>query len=517
MRNLSAHLFTPINASSIAFFRIAFGGILLWKTFDYFDQGRITRYWVQPSFNFKYSWFPWVTALPGDGMLYLFYGLGVLAFFVMVGFLYRPSVFLMGLGLAYTFLLEEARYLNHDYLVILLCLLLTFIPAHRHFSVDARLFNKGQPSELPAWCLWLLRFQIGVPYFFGGVAKLNADWLQGEPMRLWLSRRTQFPLIGPLFTEEWFVYLATYGGLLLDLLAVPLLLWSRTRPYTFAALVLFHFTNSRWFSIGIFPWLMIAATTLFFPPDWPIRLWQALKRHPLSTAVPSLVSGVLVAITGAWFYEQVDLPVLLVGFIAGTLIMATLLKLLEADTSRLEPPPKKSLPLPLRRQIVIGLLTLWVTVQVLLPFRHLIIPGDPSWTEEGHRFAWHMLLRTKQGTLNYLVSDPSTGQRTEIDPSIILAEWQISRLDGNPHMIHQFAHYIAKKFAEDGFESVEVRAIAEASLNGRDPQFLVSPTVNLAAEPLGQWHAEWIEALTQPLKRELTTESLSPSQKEQSD
>lgn len=515
MRKVTTHLFTLVDASSLAFFRVAFGGILLWKTFDYFDQGRITRYWVEPSFNFKYSWFPWVTALPGDGMLYLFYGLGVLAFLVMVGFLYRPAVFLMGLGLTYTFLLEEARYLNHDYLVILLCLLLTFIPAHRRFSVDARVFGKEKPNEVPAWCLWLLRFQIGVPYFFGGVAKLNADWLQGEPMRLWLSRRTAFPLIGQLFTEEWFVYLASYGGLLLDLLAVPLLLWSRTRSYTFAVLVLFHFTNARWFSIGIFPWLMIAATTVFFPPDWPIQLWRTLRHHPLGVAVPSLISGILVALTGAWFYEQLDLPVLLVGFVAGTLLIASLLKPLNF-VAGLES-TRETRSVPIRQQLVIGLLTLWVTVHTLLPLRHLIIPGDPSWTEEGHRFAWHMLLRTKQGTLSYLVSDPATGQRTEIDPSIILSDWQLRRLDGNPHMIHQFAHYIAQKFAEDGFENVEVRAIAQASLNGRDPQFLVSPTVNLAAEPLSQWHAKWIEPLEQPLKKRTSAENLSRAEKEQGD
>ena len=29
----------------------------------------------------------------------------------------------------------------------------------------------------PRWYVWLLRGQLGVVYFFAGVAKLNADWL----------------------------------------------------------------------------------------------------------------------------------------------------------------------------------------------------------------------------------------------------------------------------------------------------------------------------------------------------
>ncbi len=73
--------------------------------------------------------------------------------------------------------------------------------------------------------LWLLRIIVGVPYFFGGIAKINEDWLSGRPLDSWLAERADtFPILGQFFTETWFVYFFAYSGFLLDLLAVPFLL-----------------------------------------------------------------------------------------------------------------------------------------------------------------------------------------------------------------------------------------------------------------------------------------------------
>ena len=52
-----------------------------------------------------------------------------------------------------------------------------FIPAHRKFSVDAMLRPSLTTEFAPAWSLWVLRAQMGLVYFFGGIAKLNGDWL----------------------------------------------------------------------------------------------------------------------------------------------------------------------------------------------------------------------------------------------------------------------------------------------------------------------------------------------------
>ncbi|MDF2697959.1 MAG: Vitamin K-dependent gamma-carboxylase, partial [Labilithrix sp.] len=47
---------------------------------------------------------------------------------------------------------------------------------------------------MPAWVLWLVRFQIGLVYFYGGVGKLETDWLfRAMPLRIWLAANGDFP------------------------------------------------------------------------------------------------------------------------------------------------------------------------------------------------------------------------------------------------------------------------------------------------------------------------------------
>ena len=127
-------------------------------------------------------------------------------------------------------------------------------------------------------------------YVYGGVAKLNGDWLHGEPMHTWLLERASSPLIGLIVRHGWGLAIFSYGGLFFDICVVPGLLWKRTRPYAFCVAVMFHIVNSQLFNIGIFPWMMIAATTLFFDADWPRRICcerrQASATPRASTPAP---------------------------------------------------------------------------------------------------------------------------------------------------------------------------------------------------------------------------------------
>ena len=205
-----------------------------------------------------------------------FFVLGLAAACVMVGFLYRIAAPVFFLAFTYSFLLDQTRYLNHFYLVCLISFLMCFLPAERAFSVDALLRRKIRSDVVPAWTLWLLRAQVGIPYFYGGIAKLNSDWIHGgEPMRTWLRPLTRMPGVGPIFTADWVVYSFVIGGLMLDLLVVPLLLWRRTRLFAFAAAVVFNLINAVIFDIGIFPWLMLGALLIFFPPDLMRRFARA--------------------------------------------------------------------------------------------------------------------------------------------------------------------------------------------------------------------------------------------------
>jgi hypothetical protein len=221
--------FEPVDIASIVFFRIAFGGLMIWDVCRHFSNHRIALYWSDPRFLFKFYGFSWVHPWPDNWLYIHMAALGVFALFVAVGFLYRISAALLFLSWTYFFLLDEARYVNHTYLICLFSFLLIFVPAHRALSVDAWLNPKIRSGTTPAWALWLLRAQMAVVYFYGGVAKISPDWLRGEPMRTRMSHATDLPILGRFFREEWAVYAISYGGLLLDLFIVPFLLWRRTR------------------------------------------------------------------------------------------------------------------------------------------------------------------------------------------------------------------------------------------------------------------------------------------------
>lgn len=429
MMRLRQILLAPIPIGQLVIFRVLFGGIMFWEVTRYFQHGWIEKYYIEPQFHFSYYLFDWVQPWPGDGMIWHFYLLGGLALLIMAGCCYRLSMAAFFVAFSYVFLLEEARYLNHLYLVCLISFLMIFIPAHRAISVDAWWRPGLQTNDVPAWSLWLLRFQIGLVYFFGGIAKINGDWLQGEPMRMWLAERTDFPLIGQWFTEEWLVYLFAYGGLLFDLLFVPLVFYPRTRPLILLISVFFHLTNDTLFVIGIFPWFMLGANVLFLPSRW---------------------------------------------FGAAT------------------PPAETVKPLTTYQKLLFAVLGLYCLFQVLFPLRHWLYPGEVHWTEEGHRFAWHMKLRDKSGFAEFFVIDPDTNGVAIIDLNDYLLPHQRSAMVTRPDMLLEFSHYLAEQFRAQGYMDFDIRVRARISLNGRPPQLMIDTAVNLAEQPRSWRPGKWI-------------------------
>jgi vitamin K-dependent gamma-carboxylase len=432
-------LFEPVDNAPLAVFRIAFGLILCYEMVKHFAYDWIRPYYIDPPFHFTFYGFDWVRPLDGDGMFWVFGVVGAAALCIALGLFYRLSAVVFFVGFNYIFLIDEAYYLNHFYLISLLALLLIFTPTHQAFSLDALLRPKLRSDTAPKWALWLLRAQIGLVYFFGGIAKLNGDWLQGEPMRIWLAERTDFPLIGMWFTEEWMVYAFSYGGLLFDLLFFPAILWRRTRWIAIVTAVGFHITNTLLFNIGVFPWLMLASTMIFLPPAWSRRLIPRWSNAPPVPVYP--YRGWIVAVLGLYF-----------------------------------------------------------AYQVLMPLRHFLYPGDVNWTEEGHRFSWHMKLRDKEGAIRIFITDPVSGETWEIDPDTYLNDDQYDKMRNTPDMILQFCHYLAEIHRQQGYGEVEVRVLSQVSLNGRRPRLMIDHTVNLAAVERSLLPADWIVPLEEPLQ-----------------
>ena len=87
-------------------------------------------------------------------------------------------------------------------------------------------------------------------------------------------------------------------------------------------------------------------------------------------------------------------------------------------------------------------------VQLALPLRHHFIQGDVLWTEEGHRLSWRMMLRTRQGSIQFFVTDVKTGRRETVDLNQYLTAKQISRLSTLPDYIWQFSQRLTKEYNE---------------------------------------------------------------------
>ena len=435
--SISQKLFESSDIAILVYFRIIFGAIMLWEVFRYFDHDWIYDYWIEPTFHFTYYGFDWIKPLPGDAMYLHFIVMGILSVFIMVGFKYRVSTILFFIAFSYMFLVEQSRYLNHFYLISLISFVMIFVPAHRALSFDSWWNKKLKTNFVPAWSLWLLRIQIGVAYFFGGIAKINEDWLSAKPLDSWLiDRADTFPILGVFFTEQWFAYFFAYSGLFIDLLAVPFLLWRRSRIFAYGILVAFHLLNFQLFSIGIFPWFMIFATLMFFDPSWP----RVIKKFKIS-----------------------------------------------------KKPKKEILYLSKNQKIILSLFLIFVIFQIAMPLRHYAYPGNVSWTEEGHNFSWHMKLRDKDTShIEFWATDPKTGEEWLIDPEDELTDRQASKMSTRPDMILQYSHHLAEDFRDDGYQDIEIRADVISSLNGREEQMLVDPDVNLAKEPITILPKSWI-------------------------
>lgn len=425
-----------VSGASVAIVRIGLGLLIAVEAFNYLGSDWIGRSFLEPSFNFTYSGFGWVEPWPGDGLYIHFALLGALALALALGIAHRLVATLVMLGFLYVFLLEKTEYLNHFYAAILLLALIAVIPSDRALSLAARR-RPERPRTVPQWSVWILRFQVGVIYVYAGLAKLGDDWLAGEPMGTWLLDSSDLPLVGSLLAGEHAGQVFSISGVAFDLLVVPLLLWRRTRLIGFAAAVAFHLTNWVIFDIGIFPPMMIVATTVFFDPEWPLRLWSRVRAMPAPR--PPVIA------------------------------------------------PARPIAIPLA-----VLLAAFVALQLTVPLRHHVYPGLVHWTEEGHRFAWQMKLRDKEGRASFYAVDPATGERREIDLDGVITPRQHSRASTWPDTLVQLAQHLAERERARGNE-VEIHVFAPVSLNGRPPALLVDPEVDLASVSLGLGSAEWIE------------------------
>ncbi|RMF01958.1 MAG: HTTM domain-containing protein [Bacteroidetes bacterium] len=313
-------------------------------------------------------------------------------------------------------------------------LMLCFLPAQAVASLDARRYGWPAHAPLPVWPLRALRILIGVVYFYAGLAKLNSDWLlQAEPLRTWLAAKAHLPLIGPWLTTEFAAYAFSWSGALFDLSIPFLLLFRRTRPLAFVAVVIFHVLTRILFPIGMFPFFMVSGALLFFPAELHRRI---LKR------VQSLFCR----------YKPHA----------------------EVRTST------ASMPLHLAPRFASTAVIVILIFQLLLPWRYLAFPGELFWTEQGFRFSWRVMLMEKAGYAQFRVVDPVTQRSFYVDNREFLTPFQEKQMAFQPDFIVEYAHFLADYYRTQGIADPHIYVDCHVALNGRASQRFVRADVNLA-------------------------------------
>jgi hypothetical protein len=129
-------------------------------------------------------------------------------------------------------------------------------------------------------------------------------------------------------------------------------------------------------------------------------------------------------------------------------------------------------------RFVLGVIALYVTMQIALPLRHHFYPGSVIWNEDGMRFAWHVLIREKHGQVTFLAVF-GNGKQLEVPASNYLTGRQEREMAGQPDLILQLARTISRDLHARGYGEHAIRVRTRMSLNGRAPHSMIDETVDL--------------------------------------
>jgi len=426
----------PQDNLPLVILRVAFGILMFWSTTRFIANGWVQEFYVEPIYHFTYLGFGWIQPLDAIGMMMIFIALLVLSACISLGLFYRFSIIAFFLLFTYVEFIDKTYYLNHYYFISVMSLLMIVLPLNNRFSLDNIIFKRSTQFYAPIWAIYAPRLMVGIVYFYAGFAKLTGDWLlEALPLHIWLPANSDMPLIGQFFDELWVAYAMSWGGALYDLTIPFWLSWRRSRLIAYFFVIFFHVMTALLFNIGVFPWVMITLTLIFFDAkDW----YQIGKRFHFNIPKPH--------------YEN------------------------KVHTSSL----------------ILGLVFVFFLWQLLMPLRHYLYEGNHHWTNEGYRFAWHVMLVEKNGTVSYRIENPDTDQFWIVYPSDYLTPQQAQQMSFQPDMILQFAHFLGDTYAEQCDCIPEVYADTYVSLNLRRGQSIVNANYDLNNINESLFSSDWI-------------------------
>lgn len=426
----------PVAIAPLITFRILFGVMMFLALVRFWYRGWIEKVYITPKLHFYYTGFEWVKVPGATGMYILFVLMLVAALCIALGLFYRLAASVFALAFTYIELLDVTTYLNHYYFVSLVSFLLIWLPANRLYSLDSKLGLTRRSNITARWTVDILKFQMGVVYFFAGIAKLNADWLlHALPLRIWLPATSHLPLVGSWVYEPWMAYMFSWFGALYDLFIVFFLLNKHTRRVAYFFVVVFHVATAIFFpGIGLFPYIMIVCSLIFCSPE----LHQRLLTKVLGEGVGS---------------------------------------------------PENRMQQPVAAPVFI---ILYAAIQLALPFRYLLYPGHLFWHEQGYRFSWRVMLMEKSGIAFFKVKDKQNNHVYEVTNGIYLTPLQEKMMSTQPDLILKFAHHLANVYRQKGVTNPKVYGEVYVSLNGARNRLFIDSTVDLAAQPINLKQYKWV-------------------------
>ncbi len=436
-----------VDATPLVAFRIIFGALGCFGAIRFIAKGWVEQLYIQPNFHFKYIGFEWVDPLTGSWMYLPFVLMIISSIGIVFGAFYRLNAVIYFLSFTYVELLDKANYLNHYYFVSIVAFLMIWIPAQRRLSIDAFLFPKIASKTVPYWTLWILRFQLTLVYFFAGWAKINSEWLlDAQPLKIWLQAYRDLPLVGTIFASAWLAYFFAWFGCIYDLTIAFFLMGKTTRKWAYLTVIAFHLLTWMLFPIGVFPWVMMGITLVFFPSNVHEK-WIG------------------------WIERKLHFSVLSI---------------------------RKSYRMPVGLKMM---LIVFIGFQIVFPLRYLLYPGDLFWNEDGYRFSWRVMLMEKKGYASFYIIDPTTGGSIFVDNSRYLNDTQIDQMSRQPDMILEYAHFLYDEFNDSTFlingktytlKHPEVKAEIWVTLNGRNHRAFVTKKRNLLTIDKNALASSWI-------------------------
>ena len=443
--------------STLAFFRITFGGLMFFSTLRFWSKDWIELLYIKPIFHFKYYGFEWVNDL-GVYTYLLFIICLISSMFVTLGYKYRASIITFFLVFTYIELIDKTTYLNHYYLTSCIAFIMCFLPAGKYFSLDSYI-NGESIDKIPVWTIDSLKLFICLVYFFAGIAKINSDWLlEAQPLSLWLKSKYDLPIIGQnLLQLKETHYLASWFAMLYDVFIPFFLLFKRTKYVAFIFVIIFHVLTKIFFpSIGMFPYIMISCAVIFFDSSLHTKLLNYIRL----------------------IIKKIQL------FLGLKINEIRLKKIIITKNNRL----------------VFLSLSCFLLFQLIFPFRYILYPGELFWNEQGYRFSWRVMLVEKRGDTTFKIQDSITRKFFYVRNKDFLTPFQEKQMSFQPDFILEYAHYLGEHFKNQGHENIQIFADSFVALNGRINQRFIDPDFNLLKTQKSFYNKNWILPLNDEIK-----------------